>query len=347
MQLSALELSLILNGKLEGNPDILVSKPSKIEEGKVGTVSFVGNAKYESYIYTTKASILIVDEKFNINKKIKPAVIKVMDAYESFTRILEYFDSDSRDKRGIEEQSKVSPSAELGQDVYIGSFAYVGDNVKVGDRAKIYPNVYLGDHVEVGEDTILYAGVKIYSNCKIGSKCIIHSGVVVGSDGFGFAPQNNGEYKKIPQLGNVIIEDYVEIGANTTIDRATVGSTVIKEGVKLDNLIQLAHNAEIDKGTVIAAQTGVSGSTKLGKNCMVGGQVGFVGHLKIADGSKINAQSGISKSITKRGQAWNGSPAFEYNESLKSQVYFKKLPELAKKIHELEKKLKKLEKNKK
>lgn len=341
--MTARELCLLLNGKIEGDAEIKISKPSKIEEGGEGTVSFIANPKYASFAYSTTASVLIVNDDFVLEKNIKPTLIRVKDAYSSFTKILEKFYHLNTGKQGIEQPSYISKTAVLGKDIYVAAFAYIGENVKIGNGVKIFANAIIGDNVEIGDNTIIYSGAKIYFDCKIGKNGVIHSGAVIGSDGFGFAPQSDGTYQKIPQIGNVLVDDDVEIGANTTIDRATVGSTIIRKGVKLDNLIQVAHNVEIGEYTVIAAQTGISGSTKIGKNCVIGGQVGIVGHLKIADGTKIQAQSGVAKSITEPNQAWSGSPAFEYNASLKSQVFYRNLPQLEKRLKYLENLIEKLQ----
>ena len=338
MQFTAQQISDLLHGTIEGDSSVLVNKLSKIEEGTEGSLSFLANPKYAPFIYTTKASIVIVSKDFVAEQPVGSTLIRVDDAYKSFAKLLEVYNEVLQNKKGIEEHSFVSESAQLGKDVYVGAFAYVGDNVKIGNKAKIYPHVYLGDNVEVGDGTVIYPGVKIYTQCKVGSNCTIHSGVIIGADGFGFAP-NEGDYKKVPQIGNVIIEDNVEIGANTSIDRATLGSTIIRKGVKLDNLIQVAHNVEIGENTVIAAQTGIAGSTKIGKHVMIGGQVGIVGHLTIADGVKIAAQSGIGTSITNPGEIVQGSPAFNISDYKRVYVVFKKLPLLEKKIDDLEKEL--------
>jgi len=338
MQFTALQIATLIKGKIEGDPDAKVSHVAKIEEAGAGSLSFIANPKYEEYLYTTNASIIIVNDTLEVLEQVKPTLIRVKDAYSGFASLLEkYNDIISRKGRnGIEQPSFVSKTASIGKDVYIGAFTYIGENVIIGDNVKIYPGCYIGDNVVINEDSQLFAGVKIYDGCSIGSRVILHSGAVIGGDGFGFAPQKDGTYRKVPQIGNVIIEDDVEIGANTTIDRATMGSTHIRKGVKLDNLIQIAHNAEIGENTVIAAQTGVSGSTKLGKNCIVGGQVGIVGHIQLADGTRINAQSGLSKSVNEPNQALTGSPAFDYKSSLRSQAIFRNLPELQQRIYKLE-----------
>ncbi|MGN6476576.1 MAG: UDP-3-O-(3-hydroxymyristoyl)glucosamine N-acyltransferase [Flavipsychrobacter sp.] len=338
MQFTALQIATLIKGKIEGDPDAKVSHVAKIEEAGAGSLSFIANPKYEEYLYTTNASIIIVNDTLEVLEQVKPTLIRVKDAYSGFASLLEKYNEiiSRKGRNGIEQPSFVSKSASIGKDVYIGAFTYIGENVIIGDNVKIYPGCYIGDNVVVNEDSQLFAGVKIYDGCSIGSRVILHSGAVIGGDGFGFAPQKDGTYRKVPQIGNVIIEDDVEIGANTTIDRATMGSTHIRKGVKLDNLIQIAHNAEIGENTVIAAQTGVSGSTKLGKNCIVGGQVGIVGHIQLADGTRINAQSGLSKSVNEPNQALTGSPAFDYKSSLRSQAICRNLPELQQRIYKLE-----------
>lgn len=342
MEFSAGQIAALLNGTVEGNPEATVSNLSKIEEGKPGTLSFLANPAYAHYIYDTDASIVIVNNSFSLERPVKSGctLIRVEDAYSCFAKLLEIYNQIKGDKKGIEQPSFISSSAKHGNDCYIGAFAYLGENVTIGNNVKIYPNTYVGDNVRIGDNSVLYAGVKVYSDCVIGSYCTLHAGAVVGSDGFGFAPNSENNYSKVPQIGNVIIEDHVEIGSNTSIDRATLGSTIIRKGVKLDNLIQIAHNVEIGENTVIASQSGVAGSTKIGKNCMIGGQAGIIGHLKIADGVKIAAQSGIGHSIEKENEIVQGSPAFPHGEYTRSYVLFKNLPKLSKQINELEKKLK-------
>ncbi|MBC9910393.1 UDP-3-O-(3-hydroxymyristoyl)glucosamine N-acyltransferase [Chitinophaga varians] len=342
MQFSALQLATMLDGTLEGNPDVKVSNIAKIEEAGEGMLSFIANPKYEEFIYTTKASILIVNESLVIERPIHSTLIRVKDAYSSFALLLEKYRYLTGNKSGIQQPSHIPQSVKMGQNVFVGAFAYLGENVVLGNNVKIYPGVYLGENVVVNDDAVLYPGVKVYDNCIVGSRAILHAGCVIGGDGFGFAPQPDGSYKKVPQIGNVVIYDDVEIGANTTIDRATMGSTIIRQGVKLDNLIQVAHNVDIGINTVIAAQTGVSGSTKIGQNCVIGGQVGMVGHIHIADGTKINAQSGLSKSITVPNSSLTGSPAYDYKSSLKSQAIFRNLPDLEKRVKELEEMVKQL-----
>ncbi|AIZ43137.1 MULTISPECIES: UDP-3-O-(3-hydroxymyristoyl)glucosamine N-acyltransferase [Cellulophaga] len=338
MKFTASQIAGILEGELEGNPDIAVDKLAKIEEGEQGSLTFLANPKYTQHIYTTKSSITIVNKDFVAEHDLSTTLIKVDDAYESFSKLLEYYNQVKNNKTGIESPSFIAASTTYGEDCYIGAFAYIGENVVLGDKVKIYPNVYVGDNVRLGDNVIVFAGAKIYSESVIGNNCVIHSGVIVGSDGFGFTPNAEGEYKKVPQTGNVIIEDNVDIGAGTTIDRATLGSTIIRKGVKLDNQIQIAHNVEIGEHTVIAAQTGVAGSTKIGKHCMIGGQVGIVGHITIGDNVRIQAQSGIGRNI-KTGEVIQGSPALTYGDYNKSYVHFKNLPKIINRINEIEKKI--------
>ena len=341
MKFTASQIAEILGGDIEGNADVEVYKLSKIEEGEKGSLTFLSNPKYTPYIYSTKASIAIVGKHFIPEKEYKTTLIKVDDAYQSFALLLEYYNQSKDKKSGIEEPSFIAESTKVLEDIYIGAFAYIGNNVIIGKNAKIYPNVYIGDNVKIGDNVILFSGAKIYSETEIGNNCVINSGAIIGADGFGFAPSKEGVYDKIPQIGNVIIEDYVDIGAATTIDRATLGSTIIREGIKLDNQIQVAHNVEIGKNTVIAAQTGIAGSSKIGENCMIGGQVGIAGHLTIGNNVRIQAQSGIGRNI-KDGEIIQGTPAFGYSDFNKSYVYFKKLPSIVATINSLEKKVKAL-----
>ena len=338
MKFTAEQIAAALNGVVEGDLKAEVSTLSKIEEGKPGSLSFLANPVYTHYIYSTKADIVIVNEDFKPEKPIVPTLIRVKDAYSAFTSLLEMYQQTKNNKKGISEKATIAGSATLGENVYIGDFVVIGENTVIGNNTKIYANTSIGDRCKIGNNTILYYGVKIYDECIIGNQCTLHAGVAIGQDGFGFAPQSDGHYKKIPQIGNVIIEDNVEIGANTTIDRATLGSTIIRKGVKLDNLIQIAHNVEIGENTVIAAQTGIAGSTKIGKNCMIGGQVGIVGHLTIANGVKIQAQSGIAKSIKKPDSVWEGSPAFHLPDFLRSYVHFKNFDHIVERIRRLEEK---------
>ncbi len=339
MKFTASQIAGILEGDVVGNPDVEVSKLAKIEEGIEGSLTFLANPKYTSYIYSTKASITIVGKDFEAENDIATTLIKVDDAYKSFSKLLEYYNQVKMNKTGIEEPSFVSESASYGENLYLGAFSYIGENVVLGSNVKIYPNSYIGDNVAIGNDVVVFSGAKIYSESVIGNNCVINSGAIIGADGFGFAPNEKGEYQKVPQTGNVILEDYVDIGAATTIDRATLGSTVIRRGVKLDNQIQIAHNVEIGKNTVIAAQTGIAGSTKIGENCQIGGQVGIVGHIIIGDNVKIQAQSGIGRNV-KDNEVLQGSPALAYSDYNKSYVYFKNLPKIVKNISDIEKKVK-------
>ncbi|MFB9057685.1 UDP-3-O-(3-hydroxymyristoyl)glucosamine N-acyltransferase [Mariniflexile ostreae] len=338
MKFTAQQIAGILDGDIEGNPDIEVYKLSKIDEGSEGSITFLANPKYNAYLYSTKASIAIVNKEFKPDAKVSTTLIKVDDAYLAFSKILEYYNLVKLNKFGIEEPSFISKTATYGEGVYLGAFSYLGEKVKLGRNVKIFPNSYIGDNVVIGDNTVVFAGVKIYSETVIGSDCVINSGVIIGADGFGFALSDNGEYKKIPQIGNVIIEDFVDIGAATTIDRATMGSTIIKSGVKLDNHIQIAHNVEIGKNTVIASQTGIAGSTKIGENCMIGGQVGIVGHITIGNNVKIQAQSGIGRNV-KDNETLQGSPAIALSDYNKSYVHFKNLPKIVKDINDLDKKI--------
>jgi UDP-3-O-[3-hydroxymyristoyl] glucosamine N-acyltransferase len=341
MQFSAQQIAAMLGGTVEGNPDTLVNSLSKIEEGKSGTLTFLANPKYTEFIYSTQASIAIVANDFVAEKKLPETLtlVKVADAYGSFAKLLEAYNKLRQPKASIDPQSHISPNARVSENVYIGAFVYVGDGAQIGEGVKIYPNSYIGDGVKIGANSMIFAGVRIYADCVIGSHCTLHSGVIIGGDGFGFAPNSENNYNKVPQIGNVILEDHVEVGSNTTIDRATLGSTIIRRGVKLDNLIQVAHNVEIGENTVIAAQTGIAGSTRIGKNCMIGGQVGIVGHLTIADGTKIAAQSGVGHDIKDPDTIVQGSPAFPIMDYKKSYVGFRKLPELMQQIQELQKRV--------
>ena len=312
MTFPASQIALIVNGKIEGNPDIAVTSFGKIEEAREGQLSFLANPKYEEHLYTTRASVIIINNAFELKQPVKATLIRVPDAYTAFAALLtKYQEIMEQQLSGIQEPSHIAKTASYGQNVFIGAFSYIGENVNIGNNTKIFPNVYIGDGAIIGNNSIIHPGVKIYHDCKVGNHVTIHAGTVIGSDGFGYAPQTDGSFRKVPQIGNVVIEDHVEIGANATIDRATIGSTLIRSGVKLDNLIQIAHNVEIGNSTVIAAQTGVSGSTKIGDGVMIGGQVGIVGHIQIGDGAKINAQSGVSKSV-EPGKAVTGSPAYDY-----------------------------------
>jgi UDP-3-O-[3-hydroxymyristoyl] glucosamine N-acyltransferase len=343
MTFTATQISLLLKGKIEGDLDRSVSNFGRIEEAKNGELAFLANPKYEDHLYTTNASIVIIDEALELKQPVNATLIRVADPYTSFASLLHHYQElKTQQLQGVEQPSYVSTSAKLGENVYVAAFAYIGDKTEIGKNVKIFPGVFIGNNVKIGDNTILHPGVKIYHECKVGQNVTIHSGTVIGGDGFGFAPQSDGTFKKVPQIGNVIIEDNVEIGSNATIDRATIGSTIIKSGAKLDNLIQIAHNVEIGSNTVIAAQAGVSGSTKIGRNVMIGGQAGVVGHIQIADGSKINAQSGVSKSIKVPGSTVTGSPAYDYSSALRSQAVTRNLPEMDKRISELENLIKQL-----
>lgn len=343
MQFTASQIALIINGKIEGNPDASIASFGKIEEAQPGQLSFLANPKYEDYLYHTGASIIIVNESQTLQKPLSSTLIRVPDAYSAFAVLLsKYQEMRTQQMHGIQEPSYISKTAVLGKNVFIGAFSYIGENAIIGNNVKIFPGVYIGNNARINDNSMLHPGVKIYHDCILGKNVTVHAGTVIGSDGFGFAPQTDGTFKKVPQIGNVIVEDHVEIGANATIDRATMGSTVIKTGAKLDNLIQVAHNVEVGHHTVIAAQAGVSGSTKIGNHVMIGGQAGIVGHIQIADGAKINAQSGVSKSIKTPNAAVTGSPAFDYTSALRSQAVTRNLPELEKRIIELENLVKQL-----
>lgn len=347
MEFSAEQIAGILNGDIVGNADITVRGLSKIEEGVEGTLSFLSNPKYEEYIYTTGASICIVNNSFTPSKSIPSTLtmIKVEDAYSCFAKLLEFYDQMRKKEPKIESPAFIAESAKIGSDLYLGAFGYIGENSKIGNNVVIYPHVYIGENVIIGDNCTLHPGSTIYVDCVIGNNCIIHAGTIIGADGFGFAPNENGEYKKIPQIGNVILEDNVEIGSNSTIDRATMGSTFIRTGVKLDNLVQIGHNADVGENTVMAAQVGVSGSAKIGKGVMIGGQSGIGGHLHIADGTKIVAQSGIPSTV-KKADTLMGSPGIPLEDFKKSYFGFRKLPQILNRLQDLENKLKELTKAK-
>jgi len=337
MQFSAAQIAQIIQGRIEGDASVTVGSFGKIEEAKPGQLAFLANPKYEDHLYSTGASIIIINEAQQLKQEVNATLIRVPDAYSAFASLLnQYQQIKTQQLTGIQDPVYIHPSAKIGEQVFIGAFAYIGEDVVVGNGAKIFPGVYLGNNSQVGANSILHPGVKVYHECIIGQHVTIHAGTVIGSDGFGYAPQPDGTLKKVPQIGNVQIEDNVEIGANTTIDRATIGSTIIRAGAKLDNLLQIAHNVEVGSNSVIAAQAGISGSTKIGKNVMIGGQAGIVGHIQIADGSKINAQSGVSKSIKTPNTAVTGSPAYEYTSALRSQAVSRNLPSIEKRIKELE-----------
>lgn len=340
MEFTARSLANILNGEIEGNADVTVKKLSKIEEGQPQSISFLANELYTDHIYDTDASIVIVSKALVLERPVKDTLtlIRVDDPRNSFAQLLEAYNQYKNQKSGIEQPSFIAESAKIGENVYIGAFAYIGEHAVIGDNVKIYPHTHIGESAEIGAGSVLHNGVKIGHECQIGAQCTIQPGVVIGGDGFGFAPNSENQYTKVPHTGNVILEDHVEVGSNTTIDRATLGSTIIRKGVKLDNLIQIAHNVEVGENTVIAAQTGIAGSTKVGRNCMIGGQVGIIGHINIADEVKIAAQSGIGHSIEKTGSIVQGSPAISIGEYKRSYVVFKNLPDLKNRIDQLEKK---------
>lgn len=343
MEFTAQQIAALLNGTVEGDENASVNNLSKIEEGAINTLSFLANPAYTNYIYTTEASIVIVNKTLKLERAVKSSctLIRVENAYESFARLLEMYNQIKGTKTGIEQPSFISPNASLGTDCYIGAFSYIGQNVKIGNNVKIYPQVYIGDNCSIGDDTQLFSGVKVYHECHIGKNCTIHASTVIGSDGFGFAPNSDGQaFAKVPQIGNVVIEDNVEVGSNASIDRATLGSTILRKGVKLDNLVQIAHNVEIGENTVIAGLSGIAGSTKVGKNCMIGAQVGVAGHLRIADGVKIAGQAGVGASVTKENEILQGSPALPIGDFKRSYVLFRSLPKLSDRVNELTKKLK-------
>jgi UDP-3-O-[3-hydroxymyristoyl] glucosamine N-acyltransferase len=344
MEFTAAAIAGFLKGEIEGDPGIVVNAVAKIEEGHEGALSFLANPKYEHYIYSTKSSVVLVNKNFVPTSKVEATLIKVENAYNAFASLLQLVEQSKPRKKGIHPTAVIEPSAKIGEGAYIGAYAYIGENCILGDNCSVYPHVYIGDNSKVGNGCTLNPGVKIYHECVLGEGVTIHAGTVIGSDGFGFAPQSENEFMKIPQIGNVVIEDHVEIGANVTIDRATMGSTIIRRGVKLDNLIQIAHNVEIGENTVIAAQTGISGSTKVGKNCMFGGQVGLAGHIKIVDGTKIGAQSGIPGDVKKENSILLGYPAIDHRDFLRCSVVFRKLPELRIKVDALEKEIESLKK---
>lgn len=341
MKFTAQQIAKVLNGTVEGDSNVEVTNVSKIEEGVPGTLSFVANPKYTSYIYETNASIVIVNNDFKPDKPVSTTLVRVKDAYSSFATLLEMYHQSKAKRTGISNNSSIAESAIIGKDAYIGDFVVIGQNTVIGDNCNIFPNTTIGFNCKIGDNSIIYSGVNIYDDTFIGNECTLHAGVVIGSDGFGFAPLENDKYQKIPQIGNVILEDRVEIGAHSTIDRATMGSTIIRKGAKIDNLVQIAHNVIIGENTIIAAQTGVSGSTKIGKNCMIGGQVGISGHLKIADGVMIAAQSGVGKSIKEENTKHEGSPSFAIRDFQRSYIHFKRFDKLIKQVNELERLIKK------
>ncbi len=334
MEFKAQSIADFLGGTIEGDANITVSDVAKIEEAKPGTLAFLANPKYNKYLYETEASIIIVNIDLELETEVKATLIRVPDAYKAFASLLELYQQAKGNKVGIENPSYIDTSASLGNDIYVGAFAYIGKNVRIGNHVKIYPQVYIGDNSSVGDDCILYSGVKIYEDSKIGDACIIHAGAVIGSDGFGFAPTDDGSYKKIAQVGNVILEDWVEIGANTTIDCATMGSTIVRKGTKIDNLVQIAHNVEIGTNTVMAALTGIAGSTKIGNNCRFGGQVGVAGHLTIGDNVNLGAMTGVTKNI-KSNKTVLLAPAMDIEQAAKVTVVYRNLPALREQVLEL------------
>ena len=345
MQFTAQTISEFLNGSIEGDPNVLVGELSKIEDGKEGSLSFLANPKYESFLYATRASVVLVSRDFKPTNNYNPTLIRVDNPYNAFTVLLDKYDERINAKlpeTGVEQSAFIHPTAKIGKDVFIAAFSYIGERVAIGNNTKLYSQTYIGPNSKIGEGCLLYPGVKIYRDSIIGNKVIIHANTVIGSDGFGFAPQADGTYNKIPQIGNVIIEDNVEIGANTTIDRATLGSTIVRKGAKIDNLIQLAHNVEVGENTVVAAQSGISGSTKIGANSVIGGQVGIAGHLSLAKGTQVGAQAGINFNILEENKKWHGSPAQPLSNWMRSSVIFKRLPDIEKRIYGLEQELKKL-----
>ncbi len=344
MEFNAATIAGFLKGEVEGDPETVVNNVAKIEEGYPGALSFLANPKYEPYLYTTKSSVVLVNKSFVPSQKVEATLIKVENAYDAFASLMRLVDQARPRKKGIHPTAVIEPTATVGNDVYIGPYAYIGENCAIGDGCLLYPHVFIGDNTRLGKNCTINPGVTIYHDCTLGEKCIVHAGTVIGSDGFGFAPQSDSEFMKIPQLGNVVIEDNVEIGSNVTIDRATMGSTVIRKGVKLDNLIQIAHNVEVGENTVMAAQTGIAGSSKIGKNCMFGGQVGIAGHLKVADGVKIGAQSGVGGDVKNENAILLGYPAILHKDFLRSSIVFRKLPEMKAKVEELEKRIEQLKK---
>ncbi len=343
MEITAAQLCQILNGEIIGNPETMVQGPGKIEEARPGEITFLANPKYEPFAYTTNASVILVSKNFTPKQPIKATMIRVDDVYASIAFLLDEFGGKVEQMQGVSTNAFIHDAAIIGKNVSMGHFAVVEESASIGEGTVIFPQVFIAKNAQIGKNCVIHSGVKIQYNCIIGDNCIIHPNTVIGSDGFGFAPREDGSYKKISQTGNVIIEDNVEIGSNVTIDRATMGSTIIRKGVKIDNLVMIAHNVEIGENTVVAAQAGFAGSSKIGKQCMIGGQAGFVGHINIAEGTKVQAQSGVNKSIKDKNTAWYGSPALPYNDYLRSYASFRKLPDLMKRLHEMEKRLKDLE----
>jgi len=342
MEFTADTIARFLNGEIEGNPEIRVNNIAKIEEGEEGALSFLANPKYEHYLYTTKSSVVLVNRNFVPSEKVNATLIRVDNAYEAFASLLTLVARARPEKTGIHPTAVIEEGSSVGENVYIGAYAFIGSDCKIGAGSKIYPHVYIGDKTSIGNNCIIYQGAKIYHECIIGNNCIIHAGTVIGSDGFGFAPQSDNQFMKIPQIGNVVLEDNVEVGANVAIDRATMGSTIIRKGVKIDNLVQIGHNVEIGENTVMAGQTGIAGSTKIGRNCMFGGQVGIAGHLKVADGVKLGAQAGVIGDIREENVILVGSPAIDHRQYMKSYVYYRKLPEISSLTDSLKKEIDKI-----
>ena len=343
MEFTAKQIASWIKGEIIGDPETKILTLSKIEEGKEGSLSFLSNPIYNNYLYSTEASVVIVNKAFVPEKEVKTTMIKVEDSYAAFAQLLNAYGEAREMKRtGISDAAFIHESATIGENVYIGEFAYIGPDAVIGDDCKIFPQAYIGDNVKLGDNCRVYPGAKVMFDCILGDDCTLHAGTVIGADGFGFAPQSGDDYQKIAQIGNVVIEDRVEIGANATIDRATMGSTIIRRGVKIDNLVQIAHNVEVGENTVIAAQTGISGSTKIGKNCMFGGQVGIAGHIEIADGVKLAATSGVASSIKKKNDVQMGAPSFSHKSFLQSYVFFRKLPKINDRLSTLEKTVKEL-----
>jgi len=344
MEFTAAQIAEFLHGEIQGNAQVKVHEVAKIEEGEPGTLSFLANPKYEKYLYTSKSSIILINRDFQLKQPVAATLIRVDNAYEAFAGLLQLYEQTKPKISGISSLSSIDKTAMLGTDLYIGDFTVISGNVRIGNNTRIYPQVYIGQNVHIGEETILYPGVKVYHDCVIGSRCIIHAGTVIGSDGFGFAGQDTGEYKKIPQLGNVIIEDDVELGSNVSVDRATMGSTFIRKGVKLDNLIQIAHNVDVGENTVIAAQTGIAGSTKVGARCMIGGQVAINGHISVADDIKVGAQSGIANNIKEKGGMYLGTPVQKISEARRSYAIFVNLPAMFRDLYQLKREVDELKK---
>ncbi|MFD2513595.1 UDP-3-O-(3-hydroxymyristoyl)glucosamine N-acyltransferase [Pontibacter locisalis] len=336
MEFTVQQIADLLQGKVDGDNTVKVSTLAKIEEAQKGALAFLSNLKYESFLYSTEASAVIVASNLELKKPVSATLIRVNDPYSSFSTLLQYYQTALiASKTGVEDPCFIGQGSQIGENHYRGAFSYIGANCKIGDNVRIFPQVYIGDNVTIGDNTTIFAGVKLYTNTVVGSNCTIHSGAVLGSDGFGWAPQADGTYKAVPQIGNVVLEDDISIGANTTIDCATMGSTIIRQGTKIDNLVQIAHNVEVGAHTVVASQSGISGSSKVGNYCVIAGQVGIVGHITIADKTTVGAQSGVSKSVKEQGTIIQGSPAFDYKQNLRAMTVFRKLPELQRELEML------------